>query len=729
MREDKASMADLPGWRHRRYGLFLQANLASVPSWAPIGLDASRYLDYLEDPDLSVEVAAHHQARWDHVTHAKEFLPLLHFSLFDPQQWVDLAVAAGMSHIVQVAKDTDGLCWWDAPDANFNVVSDGPNRDVVSEMAAACERSGLAFGTAFSVQVTSGQETGPDPQVAQITDLVNRLGSRYLLGVTTASEPIPQSVSETVADLHKTYPDLMLNDAWGTPNPERVTRLSSPPVTFSEHPWELLLGLGAGRGHNRVETAQHRLTPDQIVGLVTEVIAKGGHLMIAVGVGADGRIPEHHAVALRSAGSWITAHSDLVHESTPWGTWGTDDVRYLRTGLIDERGECLWVVDLARRGEFPALGSASGEVTSVMSDVGSVSSVSGHAPLLTWEQGPDGLRVHRNDRANQHFARRTHLRDADPSTIAVYRVWLRSVEPGEPGLFDPELFPAPSIDLTAMLAAAAPGSVVQLGDASYVGGGKVPEGLTVRGLGPHRTKIFVDPAHPLEIGSSTRVEFARLEPDPLAPIDLSSQGAPILTMSGTAAVLLGVKAGGIIHVTGTAHLLRSCELQGLLGTQVEHLTVSRSHLESRTARTGNGIELRGGSQHLIEGCEIHGYRSAITCTATGHTTVRGNAIADAVWGIRAINCESPHLIGNSIRTSTRAAEIDGGSGAVIDANAVSDGDSGSLIRNGATSAVVSGNHWQGCRIGLMLWGAGEVIHHSNAAVGLLEPEQALVVGP
>ncbi len=721
MRDTHHCMADLLRWRHRRYGLFLQANLASVPAWAPIGLDASRYLDYLEDPELSVEVAAHHRARWDHVLESSEFLPLLHFALFDPEQWVDLAKAAGMSHIVHMAKDTDGLCWWDAPRANLDVMSAGPSRDVVGALATTCERSGLAFGTAFAFNLASDSDGDLEDQLTQISDLVERVGSRYLLGVNTAHGPVSQLVSGLLARLREAHPDLILSDTMGAPDPDRVTRLTCPPEEISEQPWELVLGLGAGRGHNRTETAQHRLTPDQIVGLLTEVIAKGGHLMIAVGVGADGRIPEHHAVALRSAGTWITAHSDLVHEGTPWETWGTDQVRYLRTGIIDERGECLWIIDLARRGEFAALGSAVGEITTVLYDAGPTASTGTQAPLVTWEQSPDGLRV--------HAERRAHRRDADPSTIAVYRVWLRPIEPGDPGLFDPELFPAPSIDLTAVLAAAPPGSVVQLGDASYVGGGKVPEGLTVRGLGPNRTRILVDPSRPLEIGSNTRIEFTRIEPDPLAPADLSLHAGPILTVGGSQAVLLGVKVDGSVHVTGTNHLLRSCELSGLIGMQIEHLTVSRSHLHSGAVRAGTGIELHGGSQHLIENCEIHGYRAAVTGTATDHMTVRGNAITNAVWGIRAINCESPHLIGNSVRTTTRATEIDGGSGAVIDANAVSNGDSGCLIRNGATAAVVSGNHWQSCRIGLMLWGAGEVIHHSNMAVGLLEPEQALVLGP
>jgi alpha-L-fucosidase len=690
MREDELFMAELPPWRHRRYGLFVQANLASVPAWAPIGLDASRYLDYLNDPALCVEVTAHHQSRWDHVNAATDFLPLLDFGLFDPQQWIDLARTAGMNHIVQVAKDTDGLCWWDAPATDLRAPT-----NVTAAFAAACERNQMAFGTAFAVNSTEDLSD----QRAQITDLVERIGSRYLLGIS------PQHrLTDVTTALCATYPDLVVEDSTGVTAAGRL---------------EILRGLGAGRGHNRVETAHHRLTPTQIVALLTETIAKGGSLMIAVGMGADGRLPEHHAVALRAAGSWVTAHSDLVHKSTPWTVWGDDHVRYLRTGEADDRGECLWAIDLTRRGEFAALGSAAGEITEI--------SLANDTLLADWEQSTAGLRI-------APTPGRTHRRDHDPATIAVYRVWLRSAtthqnEPVERSLFDPDLFAAPSIDLAAILAEAAPGSVVQLGEATYAGGGRIPAGLTIRGLGANRTHILIDPSRPLEIQDHTRIEFLRMEPDPLAPPPVEQADLSLLSVKGTSTTLLGVQVEGPVHVSGDDHLLRSCELTSLRGREIHHLTVSRCHFRSPQPDDGIGIDLFGGSHHLIENCEISTYRAAITCEGTDHLRVRGNAITGGIWGIRIIRCESPHLVGNTMRAITRATEIDGGSGAVIDANAVSDGDSGCLIRNGATSVIVSGNHWQHCRIGLMLWGAGEVIHHSNIVAGLLEPEHAVLIGP
>jgi len=727
MREDVVFMADLPKWRHRRYGLFLHANLACVPAWAPIGRDARRYLEDLKDPDLSVEVAAHHQSRWSHVREPSEFLSLLHFAMFSPQQWVDLARDAGMSHLVQVAKDTDGLCWWDAPDSDFTVVAAGPSRNVCQEIATACSQAGLGYGTAFATDVSHlAQSHLAQHQVAQITDLVERIGSRYLVGITEAEHTDNESreaITACVSDLRAQHPDLIVDDTWGVRNPDRATQLSAPPTDICDTPWELVRGLGAGWGHNRVETAQHRLTPSQIVALLTEVLAKGGNLMFAVGVGAEGRLLEHHGVALRAAGAWITAHADLVHRSTPWKIWGDDQVRYLRTGLSDQRGECLWAVDLTGRGEFAALSSVVGEITDITDEIGTA--------VQAWAQTSEGLRI---ERPVGLATRRNLQRDIDPSSIAVYRVWLRSAEDQkaehlEHGLFDPELFAAPNIDLTALLGAAVPGTVVQLGEAVYAGGGEIPPGVTIRGLGPHRTRILVDPARPLHVGSSTRIEFLGIEPDLLSPQTPDRSGQSLITLSGDSAVLLGVRVDGSVHVFGEDHLLRSCDLKTVRGREIGHLTVSRCHFAASRPDAHIGIELLGGSQHLIEGCEIIGYRTAIACGATEHLRIRGNAIASGLWGMRITNSQAPHLVGNTVKAASRAIDIDGGSGAVIDANAVSDGDSGCLVRNGATSVIVSGNHWQHCRIGLMIWGAGEVVHHSNIVAGLLEPEHAVMTGP
>ncbi len=101
------------------------------------------------------------------------------------------------------------------------------------------------------------------------------------------------------------------------------------------------------------------MTGREIVALLTEVVAKGGNLLLNVGPAADGTIPELQAAPLRDAGTWITAHDDVISDSRPWTVWGDQHTRYTMTG------ERLNVIDLSGAGTFEALGRGAGRVRSI----------------------------------------------------------------------------------------------------------------------------------------------------------------------------------------------------------------------------------------------------------------------------------------------------------------------------------------------------------------------------
>jgi alpha-L-fucosidase len=111
------------------------------------------------------------------------------------------------------------------------------------------------------------------------------------------------------------------------------------------------------------------------------------------------------------------------------------------------------------------------------------------------------------------------------------------------------------------------------------------------------------------------------------------------------------------------------------------------------------------------------------------TIVRGCTITSRWWGIRLESTERAHIHGNRVSRTTRAVDVDGGSQALVDGNAVFDGDSGCVLQRGAAGCQVSGNYWERCRIGLLAWGATAVHEQDNVAVDLHEPDQATVTGP
>ncbi len=76
----------------------------------------------------------------------KQFNP----TRFNADEWVAVAKAAGMKYMVLTTKHHDGFCLWDTKQTDYNIMNTPFKRDVVKELAAACKKGGIAFGTYYS---------------------------------------------------------------------------------------------------------------------------------------------------------------------------------------------------------------------------------------------------------------------------------------------------------------------------------------------------------------------------------------------------------------------------------------------------------------------------------------------------------------------------------------------------------------------------------------------------
>ena len=360
-------------WTQRRFGLMIQANLATVPAWAPIGEYPSWYRAHI-DPGVRdvllhasplVETLAHHRDRWAHVEEYDDFLPFLTFDDFDPDAWTGLARDAGAGYAVMVAKHHDGLCWWDAPGTDRTVLQGGPKRNVLAEFSAACERADLVFGTSYSL-LDWGDDSYPGCAYVdsvlhpQVLDLVGRYGARMLWGDGHWGAGGGHWRSdELMTKARSIDPEVLVNDRWWAGDAGVLTFEYRVPDGILRTPWEMRRGLGTGMGYNRIEQEDHLISAGEIVAVLTEVVAKGGHLLLCVGPDARGRIPDLYADRLRAAGGWIRRHADLVNRGRPWSTWGDDDCRYI---MVDD---VLHVIDVSGRGRFSALTRDGGVVRRV----------------------------------------------------------------------------------------------------------------------------------------------------------------------------------------------------------------------------------------------------------------------------------------------------------------------------------------------------------------------------
>ena len=163
-------------------------------------------------------------------------------------------------------------------------------------------------------------------------------------------------------------------------------------------------------------------------------------------------------------------------------------------------------------------------------------------------------------------------------------------------------------------------------------------------------------------------------------------------------------------------IVRASSASGVTAEDADRATIS--HCQFHGDGHNIGVHLIGGSGHQIDSCEFSKHLCAIRATGTTGTIVRSNNAAARWWGIHLAQSEGAHVYGNFIERTMRGIDIDGGTQAVVDGNAVSNGDSGCIVEGGATDCQVSGNRWERCRIGVLVWDASNFHVHHNDAIDL-----------
>ncbi|MDP4225620.1 MAG: alpha-L-fucosidase, partial [Bacteroidota bacterium] len=115
-------------WKDARLGMFIH--------WGPVTLRGTE-IGWSRGNEVPVE-------EYDNLY--KQFNPVN----FNADDWVSVAKAAGMKYIVLTAKHHDGFCLWNTRQTDYNIMNSPFKRDVVKELAEACKKQGIEFGTYYS---------------------------------------------------------------------------------------------------------------------------------------------------------------------------------------------------------------------------------------------------------------------------------------------------------------------------------------------------------------------------------------------------------------------------------------------------------------------------------------------------------------------------------------------------------------------------------------------------
>ena len=132
----------VPEWfRRRKFGIFIHWGVYSVPAFGNEWYPRNMYIQGSPEYEHHLKTyGAHRKFGY------KDFIPLFRAERFDPEAWADLFARAGAKYVVPVAEHHDGFQMYRSALSRFNAWEMGPRRDVLGELALACQARGMTVG-------------------------------------------------------------------------------------------------------------------------------------------------------------------------------------------------------------------------------------------------------------------------------------------------------------------------------------------------------------------------------------------------------------------------------------------------------------------------------------------------------------------------------------------------------------------------------------------------------
>lgn len=348
--EDQAVREKLDKWQDQKFGMIIHWGLYAVPgiieSWALCSEDwiyrdsTSDYNDFKE---------------W-YWSLKDKFNP----QEFDPDQWATAAQNAGMRYVVFTTKHHDGFNMFDTKQTTFSIAngpfSSHPKKDVAKHVFNAFRERDFMIGAYFSKPDWHSEYywwpryTTPDRNnnydirknqwrwdqfrqftFNQIEELMTGYGAMDILWldggwvrpletvndeVRAWGARIPEwsqdiGMDRIAAMARRNQPGLLVVDrtVHGTYENYRTPEQNVPEKRL-DYPWESCITLGNAWGH--VANDEYK-SAAKVIHLLTEIVAKGGNLLLGVGPGPDGTLNDKQVTRLKEIGAWLEVNGEAIY--------------------------------------------------------------------------------------------------------------------------------------------------------------------------------------------------------------------------------------------------------------------------------------------------------------------------------------------------------------------------------------------------------------------------------
>ncbi|WP_405863801.1 alpha-L-fucosidase [Streptomyces sp. NBC_00005] len=331
-----------------RFGMFVHWGLYSL---------AARH-EWVKNRERLTDEA--YQPYFDH------FDPDLH----DPDEWARLAQAAGMRYLVITTKHHDGFCLWDSAHTDYKVTNTPYGRDLIAPLVKAVRDRGMQIGFYHSLLDWHHPQfplDGHHPQRddeefkaanadrdmtkytdylhAQVRELLTGYGRIDYLFFDFSYEGRPDTWNgkgpadwrseELLAMVRQLQPGILVNDRLDIPGDFVTPEQYQPDAPMraadgSRVAWEVCQTLNGSWGYDRDNLDDK--SPDLLVRMLVDTVAKDGNLLLNVGPTGRGLIDPRAERTFRAIGEWMRLHARAVYGCGPSEFAAPPDCRYTQRG-------------------------------------------------------------------------------------------------------------------------------------------------------------------------------------------------------------------------------------------------------------------------------------------------------------------------------------------------------------------------------------------------------------